>query len=799
MKHLFFSLFVGTALMLSSCQDEDFGYTAEQIRYETAWKKELGTIDPLHDFNLATRTGIYVVPSVSSHIRVFVKDGATWSIVADYADVTSPRIIEFDVACGSSEFMVTDGIQAVTVPVGGVANLSGTRAGNYDDVGPDYDIRLNDGSRYSYLYYDKTAIQEISERLPEDRRNRGMTIQDFTMVSNGPFVVYPFYWYCQAIDQVGVYWRDDDGQIQEHYLFGNHIYNESVQKLDPQGNWTSDLASGDWGTISSNADGPYSIGSAMFSRGNPSQYRSKGVVVDIPVGREFGFFVAPGPHYSHNVPYNWQYLRANYPELLPKGIGDLVHFYSDASLNPLETVGTPDGVYADTLTYCFATYFDKRGDLVVACEDAMGGIRFSSTNFFCLFDKQNRVYDFNDVSFKIYGATPTVLSQEPGEWILPFEDLGSTFDLDFNDVILKMSYVAGADKAYITPLAAGGTLHSEVFFNDTDDESMAVDLGEIHCLLGARQLPDTALYEPINAHSRGKEGKQITVQVRDPEHFSISNAFSTATGSSGPVSTKGVVGVYIKTSGTTGSSTIAYNGMGKIPAMLVIPSNYEHERKWWTWAWPTENTDIRTSYGVPGHSFAEWASDHTKATDWYKYPSGVTVEEKYVDQFVNLYIPTPEYQLTDFGSVVPLPGRDDNGWYSFDALVLDGYGNVTITLLLSGVVDNAVYPYDGSQLGEKVGQWSRHNYNGSITIIGNNSCGDGAGSASYEAIYQIELSASEVDTIRTSGRWVVSAGEGSSILGIVIRGEAAETVEVEPVGISEASANEDTPTLAPKR
>lgn len=66
-----------------------------------------------------------------------------------------------------------------------------------------------------------------------------MTIQNFQMVSNGPFVVYPLYWYCGYLDYIGLYYIDTNGDIVENILFGNHIFNESVQMLDSTGYWNS--------------------------------------------------------------------------------------------------------------------------------------------------------------------------------------------------------------------------------------------------------------------------------------------------------------------------------------------------------------------------------------------------------------------------------------------------------------------------------------------------------------------------------------------------------------------------------
>ena len=326
------------------------------------------------------------------------------------------------------------------------------------------------------------------------------------------------------------------------------------------------------------------------------------------------------------------------------------------------------------------------------------------------------------------------------------------------------------DKAYITPLAAGGTLHSEVYFNDTDEDAMKQDLGEIHVLLGADPIADVeTLYEPINADSRGTSGARKMVTVNAPDNFSVANALSDANGATGGTDTKGIVGIYVETNSTEGSSIVAYNGMGKVPAMLVLPQIYEKDNVFYEWAWPTELTDIRTSYGVEGHSFAEWISDHTKATDWYMYPNGVTVEERSYTNFVNTIISNPEYNLSDYGTVVPLPSRDENGNYIFDANILDERTSVALTLILKGVLGNSLFSYDGSVQGDELGTWTHIGYGGSITIMGNNSCGDGEGSSTYEGIYQVYLTSEEVEQIRQTGHFAVTSDEGSEIMALVLK------------------------------
>lgn len=758
------------SLLIVSCQDEDFGFTAEQIRYAGEFERHVGAIDPEQDFNLATRSTVNVSTSKDSEIKIYVKSGSSWVLVADYSHVFGSRELGFDVVKGTQEVYVTDGSQASIVPIGGSASFVGTRAGMWDYNGDDFSIALNEGADYSYYYYDINVKKEIAEKLPEDCRNRDMTIQNFTMVSNGPFVVYPLYWYCRAISYIGIYWQDENGNLVEKNLFGNHLYNESVQMLDSAGYWNTDLRYGEWGAKFNSYynEGPYEIGTTGFADSSAKQFRSKGIIVDLPKGTVFGFYIDPR-FFGRYVPYNHKYVKANYPELLPAEYGQFRHFYSDAERNPLDCIGTPDSVYADTAMYCFATYFDKRGDLIVCGEDGIGGYSFNGgAACYTPYDNTRRIYDYNDIAFKIYGATPEILSNVAAEWLLPFEDLGSSFDLDYNDIILKMSYVNGTEDAYITPLAAGGTLHSKVMFNDTEDEGKSQDLGEIHVLLGAKELPDDELYTPINAHKRGKCGKTIKVKVNDPDNFSIAAAQGDANEITGYNSTRNLIGVYIKTQGTYGESTVAYEGVGKTPAMLVLPVHYEKDNVYYEWAWPTEGTDIRTAYGAEGHSFAEWIKDHTRATDWYMYPTGETVEEKSVSNYVNTLITYPEYEMSQYGTCIALPSKNDEGLYVFDSRLIEDGSSATVTVVLKGIESNFLYAYDATGHSEALGIWTRLDYQGTFTVMGNNSCGEGAGSSTFEGVYQISLSAEEISSIKEKGSWAITCGQENIILYMAI-------------------------------
>lgn len=761
MRKILYYLIAWTSMVLVSCEDYDMGLTQEQVGYNINFRKDFGDFDKSNDFNMAQRGEVTVTPGTCSEISVYGKSATGWQLVARYMDVTETRTLGFDIPKGISEIMVADDVSAVRTQTGGKVSLSSTRAGAYDYSDGELVVSLNEGDRFSYYYFDKQTAMEFDEFLPEDVNNLGKVVQDFTMVSTGEFVLYPLYYNCGMAVKMGIYYYTPDNKLVMQYIWGPHQYNQELQVLNTDGTWQlpegtikpqcDDEQTGTCATHNTRAEFPGFRPNPVppFIINSPTdQFRSKGIVINLPVGTKFGF---------------WETCKHQYRDYQTEDCGALfkeVPFFSDASRNRkyyFNDAKAPNGVNRNIPK--FATYFDKRGDLIIASED------FDTWNTSPLIWCDE---DFNDRVFKIYGAVPEILDNAAQSWILPFEDLGGSFDWDFNDVILKLEYVSGQSTATITPLAAGGTLHSEVFFNDTDDESKVQDLGEIHVLLGAESVGEDQLYEPINASQRGTPGAAKTVTVANPAAFSIANAQNNANSSANGTSTRSMVGAYIVTKGSHGMSTIAYNGMGKAPAMLVIPTLYERGDLSCRWAWPVENMDIRKAYGEPGHSFEEWASDHTKSQDWYMFPSQNVVEPSFFYTGKEKDISTPEYNFGDFGTVISLPSRDDNGFYSFDARHLENAGTAVITLVLKGVVANSLCAYDGVQVGPALGTWNRINNGGSITVMGNNSCGSGSGSTKFEGMYQVTLLEQDLEMIRNAGAWVISSGEGSVVLGIAV-------------------------------
>lgn len=184
-------------------------------------------------------------------------------------------------------------------------------------------------------------------------------------------------------------------------------------------------------------------------------------------------------------------------------------------------------------------------------------------------------------------------------WIFACEDLGGSYDYDFNDLVfaVQKTAIAGSDnvKLELIPLAAGGTLNAEVWYGDTK-------INEIHKLLGSDD------YKTQNLG--GTPGTAVTLA----ESVSASITVSSIARSIKIQVTQGEGDV------KNGSYTLSHtdhNKNYKTPEILILPGG---------WDWPNEGVLITDVY--PG--FASWSGDIT-ATDWINTKEeGTVAGEHYI-------------------------------------------------------------------------------------------------------------------------------------------------------------------------
>lgn len=201
---------------------------------------------------------------------------------------------------------------------------------------------------------------------------------------------------------------------------------------------------------------------------------------------------------------------------------------------------------------------------------------------FDFFDNGSDNYD--DVRFVI--GNVDVLSGDEFKWALACEDMGTTGDFDFNDVVFTVSHVEGNDHMDVMALAAGGILDSEVYYDANGDKELTSDelIGEIHEMLKVErgQITNTR-------NSKEATGKLYPVPVG--EKFFLDSELKN---------------FYVKTIDPYGKGerVVSLPAPGKTPRVICVPSS---------WAWPKENVKITDAYP----KFAAWSQDPVIPSDWY--------------------------------------------------------------------------------------------------------------------------------------------------------------------------------------
>ncbi len=210
----------------------------------------------------------------------------------------------------------------------------------------------------------------------------------------------------------------------------------------------------------------------------------------------------------------------------------------------------------------------------------MCGMRVSIKIFY---DPDTDDKDFNDlVLYTPREMTPA--SEDAIQWTVACEDLGGTFDYDFNDIVFRVKHVAGNDFLTIIPMAAGGTLPATLCYkNEAISEEWHQHFGngyESNVMINTGMNTETVVW-PIRL-----EGV--------PTDWSM-KAFT-----SDPTAKDGDFSIVVERADGT-KATVTGPSQGVAPQMLILP--YE-------WQWPTELTRITTAYP----NFGTWGSNYSNSS-----------------------------------------------------------------------------------------------------------------------------------------------------------------------------------------
>ena len=306
---------------------------------------------------------------------------------------------------------------------------------------------------------------------------------------------------------------------------------------------------------------------------------------DFPAGYRIVFFII-STNDINGQDNKGEYQPFSFNYSLPELNARLGHLYGNAGSLTHQNGVNPEGAVK-------AVAWETGGITALGFEDAGGDM------------------DLNDIVLWIEGEfeadqelvkVETTTSNESESWIFACEDLGGSYDYDFNDVVWEVykeykattttttengvsssattkEFVAGK----VRLLAAGGTLPVELYYNEKC-------LGNVHQLFGQQPVGNN-LYHQVNV------GAQVTTPSVE---LVIPDLTITATTNINDIKNN----FRVKVVGDNGTShfVTAPNMSSTAPQIILLPGE---------WEWPRENVAITDAYP----EFTDWVQDKSW-TDW---------------------------------------------------------------------------------------------------------------------------------------------------------------------------------------
>ena len=594
------------AFGMNSCSDYDNGYTSKDIAYKEQFYNMFGNADPNHTWNMAQSRSLDV--TINSEGTYTVK---VWTANPRLGESNAFLLGQYDrVPGGATSSFACDMPQDVKTAYVGIIDENGDRiilpsevkdgkvSVEFGALGTRTAFSGSSGS-ITYTAIDKSNGKEFQKgdmdaplnTLPEQQQNIGKVSQDFEYVSTGEFTIYPMYSITGNLgstgygERLGIYLYDSNGNKTETVWIWQSTINTRSPEQDDNGfsdgidatrsvTWFDGFNSstGQWETDFLAFDESRNL--KGWENGNPIKWfdspkvvwggnnfvnpytkiRAEGVTVNIPEGTRFGMVLDAkngGPYYSNSA-------------------------YNNDQGWPFP--GTQTGT--DGVNDVYAATFEYQGRLYLAFEDWNYGSEWHDC-------------DFNDVVFVMPETTkkPIVIDKDTKDvsmsYIVACEDLGGTFDWDFNDVVYAIEHVSGQQTAKLKLLAAGGTLPVKISYDGKEIRFNGKNglCEDLHEAFGVDQKT------PVNV------GGYSASPVYSEEFEVGADAFSMSTHAS-------AFKIHVKYSETLEVAQIGVpdRSKGQEPqAFLVADPN---------WQWPNEKVSITSVYP----EFTEWVANLN--TNW---------------------------------------------------------------------------------------------------------------------------------------------------------------------------------------
>lgn len=495
---------------ISSCSDYDNGYDDKTLAYKESFIEAFGTIDPNHTWNMAQSCTVDVtinLPGVFT-VKVWTADprmqGTNSYLLGKYENVQG----------GSTQSFQCDIPSTVETAYVGAIDEDGNRFVVSADV-KNGKVKATIGAEGSRLVVGATggtinvskAVDKLelkaeevlhpTDRLPEYDNNTGKVTQNFEYYSQGPFTIYPIYTItgnagndAACGERIGIYIVDEKGDKGETQWVWQPLNNGSydwIEAYKVYNGWS------DWsGGIYPRKFFEHLQANKVFMD-NCTRIRTEGITIDIPVGTRFGFAIdaaGGGPYYS-NSEYNGDHGSPYNGSAITDGIND---------------------TYAATFIY-----------------DDMLYLAFEDWGY----SSEGHDNDFNDIVFRFKDdiTRPLIIDKDvddaPMQYIVACEDLGGSFDWDFNDVVYAIEHVSGQTTARIKLLAAGGTLPVHITYDNKDIDFNAPTGGtctDLHQAFGVEQdvAVNVGIYQTdaVYSHQFTVDGNAFSVST-DARKFKI--------------------------------------------------------------------------------------------------------------------------------------------------------------------------------------------------------------------------------------------------------------------------------------
>lgn len=617
------SLGVVALALLPSCQDEDFGYTTDEIRldaYNRNFKEVFGEVDPDHNWSTASQLNLSVKVGFEGEYTVKV-----YTANPRYPENNAYLVGQYDnISAGEHNFLC-DLPATIECAYVGLIDGEGNRmilpaqiAMNKASVefGANAQTRTvySGSTPFTYRASDNKVVTTIDDirtplsTLPEQVNNTGKVSQNFEYVSMGAFDISPIY--SITSNRGGVYdysMSNDDKNACFGERLGIYTYNQQGQLVkDGSGNivvtwiWHMNrgvldnnmtaVTSGTWYEAHKTGEAADSWHQMYWFENNINgsdeereareqfcvwkgsnfkdgydKIRTDGIHLDIPSGTRFGFVLDT----------------------------DHGNVFSNSSYNI--DAGSPSGNTLDHIKDTYAATFHTNNTLYLAFED---------------WDYANEWHDndFNDLVLKLVPSNgsynPLIIDKDsevdPIIYIVACEDLGGTFDWDFNDVVFGIEHVSGQDKARIKLLAAGGTLPISLIYenNGTANEILFDNLKDsngnttdLHAALDAETT------QPVNVNATGG----ISHDPVYSKEFPVGRYDFTVLDDAAKFKIKVVYGA---NNVQKDVHVPDYDEKQKIPQAFLIADP--------KWEWPTEHERITSKYP----EFETWVTNWRNGQNW---------------------------------------------------------------------------------------------------------------------------------------------------------------------------------------